>query len=100
MPVSSCLLTNQDSRYTFSVADSEEEEEAEPIKSSNRQFEGPLHWSVSEEKRMELMMSPYCTPVGTEAGTVGAQDEMQAFLAWQNRASPALQSGAKSCVDG
>ena len=49
---------------------------------------------------MELMMAPFCTPVGTKAGNAGSQDEMQAFLAWQKRASPALQSGAKSCVDG
>ena len=49
---------------------------------------------------MERLVSPYCAPVGAGAGTAGAQDEMQAFLAWQKRASPALQSGAKRCVDG
>lgn len=80
------------------IADSEEEHESN--NSFNRQAEGPLRWSVSEERRMELMMAPLCTPVGTKAGNAGAQDELQAFLAWQKRASPALQSGAKSCVDG
>ena len=79
-------------------ADSEEEHECTNL--SGRHPEGPLRWSVSEEKHMELLISPYCTPIGTGAGTAGAQDEMQAFLAWQKHASPALQSGAKRCVDG